>query len=327
MASVVVLLMVLQRSGGQVARTQYRVRSESNSPVDRWGTIQQALQHTDVWEQVQCNNAYKALFPGANARDAGPCQAVMASSYRDGTCSNDVCRPAVEHMLSACVHWKIPDVPAGNPLAGKTFRVDRAESIRSAMIRAGCQIDFVQLLLLHAPTRVPSPSPTPYNAHTAAPTPVPPTPAPTPLASYFTTVELWGMTTSTFDRQQKNRVVSAALRAVGVQRSDCRHCAVVSQTPGTVSRDADGDVAKLSSVIARLELMAHSKEANARIARALSSSGFKARLQECLQQMGLHTHNMATRAVTRQHITRQPSPAPHPPSAPLSPLASSAPQG
>ena len=147
MASVVVLLMVLQRSGGQVAHTQYRVRSESNSPVDRWGTIQQALQHTDVWEQVQCNNAYKALFPGANARDAGPCQAVMASSYRDGTCSNDVCRPAVEHMLSACVHWKIPDVPAGNPLAGKTFRVDRAESIRSAMIRAGCQIDFVQLLV------------------------------------------------------------------------------------------------------------------------------------------------------------------------------------
>eukprot|EP00937_MAST-01D_sp_MAST-1D-sp2_P007068 g7068.t1 len=161
--------------------------------IHRWGSVQTALEHMGTsWQQLQCNTAYKALFPGTTAQDAGPCREAMTLSFSGNSCTKG-CGPTVERMLSACIDLTIPDVPAGNPLAGKLFTIDRAEGIRSAMIKAGCTIDFIQILKARRPTQQPTPAP---GAHvgTLSPTPAPPTPAPTPCPTYTVTVELWGET-------------------------------------------------------------------------------------------------------------------------------------
>jgi hypothetical protein len=52
---------------------------------------------------------------------------------------------------------EIPDIPKGNPLAGKPFHMKRAKLIRQGMIHAGCNLPELHIsLATPQPTARPS---------------------------------------------------------------------------------------------------------------------------------------------------------------------------
>ena len=85
-----------------------------------------------------------------------PCKRAMASNFHRGSCVHG-CEPAVEAMLVSCVNMEIPDIPKGNPLAGKPFHMKRAKLIRQGMIHAGCNLPELHIsLATPQPTARPS---------------------------------------------------------------------------------------------------------------------------------------------------------------------------
>jgi len=86
---------------------------------------------------------FKKLFPGSTMQDAGPCQAVMASNFKPGTCVGEAkrCSVLVADMLDVCVGQVWPDIPKGNqPHVGSMFTNQRAKAMKVAFERAGCAI-------------------------------------------------------------------------------------------------------------------------------------------------------------------------------------------
>lgn len=67
----------------------------------------------------------------------------MGTNFQKGSCDNH-CEPAVEAMLLSCVEKKIPNIPKGNPLAGKIFHMKRAKLIRQGMVQAGCLLPALE---------------------------------------------------------------------------------------------------------------------------------------------------------------------------------------
>jgi hypothetical protein len=81
----------------------------------------------------------------------------MVTNFQPGSCSQDVCLPAVSAMLNHCVGRKIPNIPKGNPLAGKPFATKRGDMIRQGMMQAGCKVPKI-VAASSAPTSKPSES-------------------------------------------------------------------------------------------------------------------------------------------------------------------------
>ena len=79
----------------------------------------------------------------------------MSTNFQKGSCDTH-CEPAVEEMLMSCVEKRIPDIPKGNPLAGKKFHMKRAKLIRQGMVQAGC---IMPKLSRPATTRYPTKKP------------------------------------------------------------------------------------------------------------------------------------------------------------------------
>ena len=94
-------------------------------------------------KQMDCMGVFKKLFPGSTMQDAGPCQAVMASNFKPGTCVGEAkrCSVLVADMLDVCVGQVWPDIPKGNqPHVGLMFTDQRAKAMKVAFERAGCDI-------------------------------------------------------------------------------------------------------------------------------------------------------------------------------------------
>jgi len=281
---------------------------EADDPETAWGTVQAALNHMgDSWDQLQCNRAYKALFPGSDTTDAGPCKSVMASNFKSGTCMDAVCRPIVEDMLSACIGWRIPDFPPGNPLAGRPFRADRAAGIRAGMNRAGCHVRSIKLLQQRRPTRSPTPAPTPHDDHTMSPTPAPPTPAPTPLPRYKLHVSVWSQDLATFGEHEHMLLETAVVMALGLNAKDSRLCAqeqcvhVSSVLKGTTAMSDEGAaVPKLSSLEVTMHVQARTKRLDDRLGERMKRLHFKRTLVLTMRKAGLHTQPPALRGTRKQ---------------------------